>query len=263
MIARDRIGRVVLLTIIGLEALWCAFILVQQFATNEFFGLDYRWHVDAARRLLDTGTPYWPWQISGPYEIGAGAILYPPTAFLLFIPFIWLPTILWWAIPIAITAVAFAVHRPPLWGWALIGALFSYERSLNVYIYGNPSMWIVAAIAAGTLVWWPLVFVFAKPTFAPIALLGIRHRSWWITAIVLGLASIPFAGIWLDWFAVVRNSNVSLLYNLPTLPLMLAPIAAWLTGRRRPDLRWMRRSTTGDPAEPPAERGEVPAQVVR
>jgi hypothetical protein len=263
VIARDRLGRIVLLTIIGLEILWCGFILVQQFATNEFFGLDYRWHVDAARRLLDTGTPYWPWQIAGPYEIGDGAILYPPTAFLLFIPFIWLPTVLWWAIPIGITAVAFAVHRPPLWGWAVIGALLSYERSLNVYIYGNPSMWVVAAIAAGTILWWPLVFVFAKPTFTPIALLGIRHRSWWITAVVLAIASIPFGRVWLDWLAVVRNSNVSLLYNLPTLPLMLAPIVAWLTGRRRPDLRWTRRSTTGDPAEPPAERGDVPAQVVR
>jgi len=27
------------------------------------FGLDYRWHMDAARRLLDTGTPYYPYQL--------------------------------------------------------------------------------------------------------------------------------------------------------------------------------------------------------
>jgi hypothetical protein len=257
VIARDRIARIVFLTIIGLEILWCAFVLVQQFATNEFFGLDYRWHIDAARRLLDTGTPYWPWQIAGPYEIGDGAILYPPTAFLLFIPFIWLPTVLWWAIPIAITVVALAVHRPPLWGWAIIGALISFERSLNVYIYGNPSMWIVAAIAAGTLLWWPLVFVFAKPTFAPIALLGVRHRSWWITAVILAVASIPFARVWLDWFAVVRNSNVSLLYNLPTLPLILAPLVAWLSGVRRPQLEAWRRSKDPRPFEPPGEREPV------
>jgi hypothetical protein len=260
----DRIGRIVLLTIIGLEILWCGFVLVQQFATNEFFGLDYRWHVDAARRLLDTGTPYWPWQIAGPYEIGDGAILYPPTAFLLFIPFIWLPTVLWWAIPIAITAVAMAVHRPPLWAWALVGGLFSYERSLNVYIYGNPSMWIVAAIAAGTVLAWPFVFVFAKPTFAPIALLGIRHRSWWVAAIVLGIASIPFAGVWLDWIAVVRNSNVSVLYNLPTLPLILMPLVPWLTGARRPDLRRLRlRASSREAGDPRPERGDVPAEIVR
>jgi hypothetical protein len=256
---RQRATRIVLLTLIGLEILWCAFVLIQQFATNEFFGLDYRWHVDAARRLLENGTPYWPWQIAGPYEIANGAILYPPTAFLLFIPFIWIPTVLWWAIPIAILVWGLTLHRPPLWAWALIGALISFERSLNVYIYGNPSMWIVAAIAAGTILWWPFIFVVAKPSFGPIALLGIRHRSWWIAAVVLALVSIPFARVWLDWFAVVRNSNVSLIYNLPTLPLMLVPLVAWLTGIRRPTIPWLGRAAR---TKTSAERNEIPPQVV-
>ena len=247
-----RIARPVLAAILGLELLWIGFVFVQQALNNASFGLDYRWHVDAARRLLDTGTPYWPWQISGPYEIADGAILYPPTAFLLFIPFIWLPAVLWWAIPIAVLVGAMAVHRPPLWAWVVIGAILSFEKSLNVFVFGNPSMWIVAAIAAGTVLWWPFVLVVVKPTFAPIALLGIRHRSWWIAAIILGLASIPFWRVWLDWFAVVRNSNVSLVYNLPTLPLMLAPLVAWLSGVRRP--------LAG--LDPRAERQPVPPQVV-
>ena len=259
---RRRATRIVLATALGLEAIWIVVVLVQQFATNEFFGLDYRWHVDAARRLLDVGTPYWPWQITGPYEIANGAILYPPTAFLLFIPFIWLPAVLWWAIPIAILAWAILVHRPPLWAWFVIGALLAFERSLNVYVYGNPSMGVVAAIGAGTILWWPLVFVVAKPSFGPIALLGIRHRSWWVTAIVLGLLSIPFARVWLDWFAVVRNSNVSLLYNLPTLPLMLAPLVAWLTGVRRPAAVRLRDRATSTPSDPRPERRDVPPQVV-
>ena len=71
---------------------------------NPSFGLDYRWHMEAAHRLLDTGTPYLPFTLAGPFVIGEGAILYPPTAFLLFIPFLWLPSVLWWAIPIAILA---------------------------------------------------------------------------------------------------------------------------------------------------------------
>src|SRR3954469_16256370 len=183
--------RVILATVVGLEVAWILFVLIQQALSNPAFGLDYRWHVDAARRLLETGTPYWPWQIAGPYEIGDGAILYPPTAFLLFIPFIWLPTVLWWVIPIAVLAIAMAIHRPPLWAWAVIAGLIGFERSLNVFVYGNPSMWVVAAIGAGTLLWWPFVLVFAKPTFTPIALIGIRHRSWWIAAVVLGIASIP------------------------------------------------------------------------
>lgn len=246
------VARAVLAVILGLELAWIAFVLVQQLTSNVSFGLDYRWHVDAARRLLDTGTPYWPWQIAGPYEIADGAILYPPTAFLLFIPYTWLPAVLWWVIPIAILVGSMAVHRPPLWAWVVIGAILSFEKSLNVYVFGNPSMWIVAAIAAGTVLWWPFVLVVAKPTFAPIALLGIRHRSWWIAAVVLGLASIPFWRLWIDWFAVVRNSNVSLIYNLPTLPLMLAPLVAWLTGVRRP--------LAG--LDPRAECQPVPPQVV-
>jgi hypothetical protein len=251
-VTTTRIFRAVLATIFGLELLWCGFVFVNQALSNPAFGLDYRWHVDAARRLLDTGTPYWPWQIAGPYEISDGAILYPPTAFLLFIPFIWLPAFLWWALPIAILAVGMAVHRPPLWAWVVIGAILSFEKSLNVFVFGNPSMWIVAAIAAGTVLWWPFIFVVAKPTFAPIALLGIRHRSWWIAAVILAIASIPFGRVWLDWFAVVGNSNVSLIYNLPTLPLMLAPLVAWLTGVRRP-LAW---------PYPRPQRDEVPPQVV-
>ena len=245
--------RVVLATIVGIEALWIVFVFVQQALTNPAFGLDYRWHVDAARRLLDTGTPYWPWQIAGPYEISDGAILYPPTAFLLFIPFIWLPAALWWAIPTAILIGAMAIHRPPLWAWAVIGGILAFEKSLNVYVFGNPSMWIVAAIAAGTVLGWPYEFVLAKPTFAPIALFGIRHRSWWFALALLGVASVPFARVWLDWIAVVRNSNVSLIYNLPTLPLMVAPLVAWLTGVRRPS--WSAAKST-------AQRHEVPPQVV-
>ena len=51
---------------------------------------------------------------------------------------------------------------------------------------------------------------------------------------VLGGLSLLFLPVWFDWFTVVRNSDVSLLYNLPTLPLMLAPLIAWATGRARP-----------------------------
>jgi len=56
-----RLARALLATIVVIEVVWIVFVLVQQWLTNPAFGLDYRWHVDAARRLLETGTPYWPW----------------------------------------------------------------------------------------------------------------------------------------------------------------------------------------------------------
>jgi len=228
------VGRIACLTIIGLEAVWIAYVLLLSALDNPAFGLDYRWHMEAAQRLLDTGTPYLPFELAGPFEISNGAILYPPTAFLLFVPFLWLPPVLWYAIPIAILGGCLWWHRPPLLAWVVIWTMLAFEKSVNVYVFGNPSMWIVAAIAAGTIWRWPFVFVFAKPTFAPIALLGVRDRRWWIALVVLGLASLVLWPVWLDWFAVVRNSDVSLIYNLPTLPLMLVPLVAWATGRMRP-----------------------------
>jgi hypothetical protein len=230
----------VLSAVITIELLWIAGILVASVGQPSF-GLDFTWHMDAARRLLDTGTPYWSWQIAGPYEIGNGAILYPPTAFTLFIPFLWLPPLLWWVVPITITVFAMSRHRPPMWVWPLAIAPFCLEKSLNVYVFGNPTMWLVAATAAGTVWHWPFVLAILKPTFAPIALLGIRHRSWWIALAVLGLVSVAYGRVWLDWLAVVTNSNVSLTYNLPTLPVVLAPLIPWVAAPSHPVHRFVAR----------------------
>jgi hypothetical protein len=237
---RRRPYRVVVSVLVGLEIAWIAYAILQSIGSPEF-GLDYIWNMDAGHRLLDSGTPYWPWQIAGPYEIGNGAILYPPTAFALFIPFLWLPPALWWLIPIAITVFAMTRHRPPLWVWPVTVGLFCLEKSLNVYVFGNPTMWLVAAVAAGTVWYWPFALVAIKPTFAPIMLLGIRHRSWWIALVVLGVVSLPFGHLWLDWLAVVQNSNVSPAYNLPTLPLVVAPLLPWIADQRHP----LRRVTVG------------------
>ncbi len=229
-----RVARVALLTVIGLEAAWIVGVFAIHALTNPVFGLDYQWHVDAARRLLETGTPYWPWQLEGPYDIGNGAILYPPTAFALFIPFIWLPAVLWWAIPTGLLVYCAWRHHPPLWAWAMVGAILAYEKSLNVYVFGNPTMWLVAAVALATRWGWPSVLVLAKPTFAPLALIGVGRRSWWTALAVFAAVSLLFGRLWLDWIRVASNSDVSLFYNLPTVPLMLAPLIPWLTGDRPP-----------------------------
>ncbi len=120
------LGRALAVGVVLLELLWIAYVFVHLLPTPAF-GLDYQWHVDATRRLITVGTPYWPWQTAGPYTIGNGAILYPPTAFLLFLPFLWLPAPLWWIIPIAITVAAMTRHRPPIWIWPLTVGLFCLE----------------------------------------------------------------------------------------------------------------------------------------
>jgi hypothetical protein len=255
--------RVLPLTVIGLELLWIGTVMAWHAVNNPAFGLDYTWHVDAARRLLDTGTPYWPWQVSGPYDIGNGAILYPPTAFVLFIPFIWLPAVLWWAIPVAITVWAMTLHRPPLWAWALVGGIVALEKSLNVYVFGNPTMWLVAAVAAATRWGWPSILVLAKPTFAPLALIGVGRRSWWVALAAFAGVSLLFGGLWLEWLRVATNSDVSALYNLPSVPLMLGPLVPWFAGERRP--KWVdalrARYAAVAPLRARASRSETAARL--
>jgi hypothetical protein len=220
-----------------------AFILFVFIASipNPNFGLDYRWHMDSARRLLETGTPYYPYQLERHYTMQEGPILYPPIAWALFIPFLYLPAILWWAIPIGILVWCMTRHRPPMWAWAATLACFCFLFSIGVFIFGNPGMWIVAAVAAGTVWSWPFVFVFLKPTFAPIALLGVTHRSWWIALVALGLVSLLFWPVWFDWITIVRNSEITFSYNFPTLPLMIAPLIPWFADKRHPIHGWIAR----------------------
>ncbi len=237
---RSRLVRIVLGLVVGLEVVWIAYALAASIGSPSF-GLDYRWHVDAARRLVETGTPYLAWQLAGPYEIANGAILYPPIAFVLFVPFLVVPAPLWWILPIGITVGAMTRHRPPAWTWVVTLSLFGLEKSLNVYVFGNPTMWLVAAVAAGTILGWPFALVLAKPTFTPLALLGMPRRAWWGALGLMVLVSLPFARVWADWLLVVRNSDVTLAYNLPTVPLAVAPLIPWLAADPAMASRALRR----------------------
>ncbi len=82
-------------------ALRFAFWLIRLAQDNpESLGVDYRLHMEAAQRWMDGGSFYQPWQLAAPYPtIGAGEILYPPIALALFVPFTFLPWVLWWAVP--------------------------------------------------------------------------------------------------------------------------------------------------------------------
>src|ERR1035437_8980692 len=78
-------------------------------------GVDYRIYMDATTRWFSDGSYFLPRQLAGPYPLLMGDVFYPPVALWLFVPFTLLPAMLWWAVPIAITAAALERPRPPSW----------------------------------------------------------------------------------------------------------------------------------------------------
>lgn len=195
-------------------------------------GADLAFFRSIAEHWRDTGQFYLEHQLTGPYVVQTQVdVLYPPTALLLFVPFIWLPSLLWWLIPVGTFVVAIRGLRPARWTWPLIAAGLAYPQTVSQVIYGNTNMWVAAAIAAGARWGWPSVLVLLKPSFAPFALVGARSRRWWAALALLALVSVPFGAMWVDYATAMRNSSLSWTYALVSLPLMFVPLVAWL-GRR-------------------------------
>lgn len=218
-------------TLLALAAIWTVQLwgIISSHPSGP--GVDFHQYQGHVERWLTTGQFYLPRQLAGPTQVMDGDPLYPPIALYLLVPFHWLPEILWWVPPLAVLVYAVARFRPRMWTWPLIAAALAYPRSEAMIFYGNPGMWINAAIAAGLLWGWPAAFVLVKPSLGPFALVGIRHRSWWLALAVLAVAAIPFGTLWIDYFTVLRNSSVPLTYSMLDLPLALVPVVAWL-GRR-------------------------------
>ena len=203
-------------------------------------GMDFDFYRDVGGRWLADGSLYLPHQLAGPYHVtlltapGTGDVLYPPSALLLFAPFAVLPGILWWAIPIAVTAAALYRLRPEPWAWVAMLVLLAWPRAIGAYLFGNTDIWMMAAVAAG-LVWgWPALAATIKPTFAVLALVGVRHRTWWIAA-ALGLGFVALTlPLWADYLTAMRNARgLDLAYSLGSLPLILIPVVAKTVGRGR------------------------------
>jgi hypothetical protein len=198
-----------------------------------YAGGDLGGYVDGARQYFATGSPYRPEQLAGPWQLEPHSFVHPPPALALFAPFLVLPAVLWWAIPLAITGWAIARLRPARWTWPLLVLCLIWPRSTGSLLAGNSDMWAMAIVAAGVVLGWPLVLLVIKPTFAPLAVIGIRRRSWWIAAAVVAAVSLFMLPLWLEYLTVVRNSQLRLDYSLLNLPLVVLPAIAWL-GRARP-----------------------------
>lgn len=199
-------------------------------------GLDYGIYHDRATDFLAGRGLYLPRQLAGPYAVEIGDSLYPPPMLLLFVPFLILPAILWWVVPLAICGAVIWRHRPRAWGWVVIGVLALSDGTLLTVVKGNPSLWIAAALAVGT-VWRPAtVLVLLKPSLAPLALIGVRDRWWWVALAVSLLLSLAFLPLWVDYVRAIRDSDVGLAYSLRELPFLLIPVVAWLSSSCRPRL---------------------------
>ena len=161
--------------------------------------------------------------------IEGGDALYPPTTLLLFVPFtLWIPAVLWWAIPLAVIAVAIIRVRPAWWSWPILAAVLLYPRTWIFLMYGNPAMWMLAALAAGAASGWPTPLAALKLAFAPLALIGARDPRWRLGFAILAVVSLPFGVMWLDYCRVLINAQnpFGIGYLLGELPIAAALVVA-------------------------------------
>lgn len=203
--------------------------------------IDFRLWLTIAERWQTTGSMYTAAQLAGPFDpqpMGWTTMddlpsLYPPPAIFLFLPFLYLPAILWWVVPLGFIAFAVWRLRPAPWTWPVMSALFLFPEVSASIVVGSTTMWIVAFLAGGLLYHWPSVLILIKPTLAPFALVGVRHRSWWIAFAIWCVVALLMLDQWLDYVTVLRNIESTPLYSIGSVPFMLVPIVAWLGRRSR------------------------------
>lgn len=200
---------------------------------GRYAAIDYRLYMDATSHWLSTGTFYAPWQTSGTYNLldaqgdATGAILYPPFSLYLFAPFTVLPAFLWWLLPLGATAAVLWRLRPSPLAWPVMALCLWYPTSGLKILTGNPTIWVLAATALGTLYAWPSVGVLIKPSLFPFALIGIKNRRWWLALAVLGVMSLPFGLLWHQWIVALLNAKGGgVLYSVQEIPLLCLPLAA-------------------------------------
>jgi hypothetical protein len=226
-----RTGRILAATLLllGIGSCLVAFVA----APPEYLAWDRMVLLDATARWLGGGSPYPPFQLTGPFTAGGAGnwtptVLYPPPAFVLFAPFLLLPAVAWYAIPIGIVAWSVYRSRPRPWAVAVIGVVLLLPTTWTLLVWGNATMLVAALVALGLR--WPVFapLVLVKPTLAPLALPGIRSRSWWVGAGLLALVSLALLPLWGEWLTSIRNVTNSGLGYLDHLPVAAIPLVAWL-----------------------------------
>jgi hypothetical protein len=202
------------------------------------WGADFDFYLGVTQRWLSTGQFYQPHQLAGPYVASINVdTLYPPIALVLFLPFVWLPAALWWAIPLGIVAWSVLRSRPPLWVWPFLALMLWWPRTQSIIVWGGTGMWIAAALALATRFGWPGALVLLKPSLAPFALIGIRSRGWWVIAIAMAILSLPMLP---DYVTALRNNVGSfpgIGYSVQDIPFLAIPLIAAMSSGRWPSRR--------------------------
>jgi hypothetical protein len=211
---------------------------------STFVGLDFDHYVAATRRWLELGTPYVPSEVAGRFEFGDLTFLHPPISLALVAPFVVLPPLLFWLVPLLGTACIVATWQPARWTWPIMALQLNWPRFGGALIVGNTDLWVVFFIAAGLRYGWPVLLLVVKPSIAPFAIVDFvallradavpvrRWREIAAVAAILVLGAAPFGRLWLEWLSVVRNSPADPLYSIAAIPWLTIPVVAWM-GRRR------------------------------
>lgn len=190
----------------------------------------YRYHTD---NWL-SGRGYYPaYQLAGPFPHNNWNSAYPPPYALFMIPWLVLPAYLWWIIPLGIVAFTVVRWRSAPWSWPLIALCVVAPRTLGLIIWGNSTMWVVAAVAA-TLYWripvTPLILT--KPVLAPFAFVGVRDRRWWFLTIAGCIVALVMLPMWPDYIVTVRNGmGIDWTHSLFDTAFVLIPVIAWRARR--------------------------------
>lgn len=198
-------------------------------------------YLPGAQRFLDTGSPYTPEQLAGPWPLDYHSFIHPPAALGLFVPFLVLPLVLWWLVPLLVTGAALWKLHPARWTWPLMAACLVWPRSTGSILAGNSDIWVMAAVAAGAVWGWPVAALIIKPTFAPLAIVGLGRRSTWVATAIVGVGVLLTLALWIDWLQVVGNAHLGAAYSLLNLPLAAIGFIAYL-GSSRGLAHWMSRA---------------------
>ena len=228
---------------------------------QQAIGVDLEFYRAMGERWLADGTFYTDRQLSGPYTtMTLVDNLYPPAAVFWFVPLAFMPAFLWWVLPAILVGYVVWRLQPAPWAYAAMAAILAAPKTPTAIFYGNSDMWVAAAVAAGVLWGWPAILILMKPSFAPLALIGVRRRSYWVAAGVLAALNIPLIGLWVQYPTVMINSTSEATYSLFALPMVVLPLVAWAGSRSRPPLggllaRFRRQEAPGllpeEPASPP------------